>query len=268
MTSWYTDIPKDQHPAFIEDMVTRIAPGDPSLAFSKFADVLWQTSDLIDTTKLKEFLPHRSVDKLREDPLVPFVINLNPGAYKKSVFGTKLSDFDTQKEKLDRIYLQALLEKNEGKLMSPDANSTMRITYGNVQDYTAKNGKHFDIQTDMDGAMKKYKAGDDEFDLPKTWLDAYKQKNFGQYADHGTIPIDFITNNDITGGNSGSPVINGEGELIGLAFDSNWEAMSGEIAFNKDYKRTICVDVRYVLWCMDILGHADNLISELEIHKN
>ncbi|WP_439695065.1 S46 family peptidase [Mucilaginibacter sp. AW1-7] len=268
MTSWYTDIPKDQHPAFIEDMVTRIAPGDPSLAFSKFADVLWQTSDLIDTAKLKEFLPHRSVDKLREDPLVPFVINLNPGAYKKSVFGTKLSDFDEQKEKLDRIYLQALLEKNEGKLMSPDANSTMRITYGNVQDYTAKDGKHFDIQTDMDGAMKKYKAGDDEFDLPKTWLDAYKQKNFGQYADHGTIPIDFITNNDITGGNSGSPVINGEGELIGLAFDSNWEAMSGEIAFNKDYKRTICVDVRYVLWCMDILGHADNLISELEIHKN
>ncbi|AYL94404.1 S46 family peptidase [Mucilaginibacter celer] len=268
MTSWYIDIPADQHPAFIENIVTQIAPGNPSQAFTRFADYLWEKSNLIDTTKLKELLTDRTVEKLRGDALVPFVINLSPGSYKKAVFGTKLSDFDTQKEKLDRIYLQALLEKNKDKLMSPDANSTMRITYGKVQDYTSKDGKHFDIQTDIDGAMKKYKPGDDEFDLPASWLEAYKKKNFGQYADHGTLPIDFITNNDITGGNSGSPVINGDGELIGLAFDSNWEAMSGEIAFNKDYKRTICVDVRYVLWCMDILGHADNLISELEIHKN
>ncbi len=96
-----------------------------------------------------------------------------------------LRSVEMQKEKLDRLYLQALLEKNQGKLMSPDANSTMRITYGNVQDYTSKDGKHFDIQTDIDGAMKKYKPGDSEFDLPAAWLDAYKQKNFGQYADHG-----------------------------------------------------------------------------------
>src|SRR6202000_587887 len=106
-------------------------------------------------------------------------------AYKEQVFGTKISDFDTQKEKLDRIYLQALLEKNQGKLMSPDANSTMRITYGNVQDYTSKDGKHFETQTDIDGAMKKYKPGDSEFDLPASWLEAYKKKNYGRYADHG-----------------------------------------------------------------------------------
>lgn len=268
MASWYADVPKDQHPAFIEDVVTRFGPGDPSAAFSRFADYLWANSNMIDTVKLKAFLADRSVDKIREDVLTPYVIKLNPRTYKEDVFGTKISDFDTQKEKLDRLYLQALLEKNQGKLMSPDANSTMRITYGNVQDYTSKDGKHFDIQTDMDGVMKKYKAGDSEFDLPAAWLDAYKQKKFGQYADHGTVPVCFITNNDITGGNSGSPVINGDGELIGLAFDGNWEAMSGDIAFDKNYKRTICVDVRYVLWCIDVLGHADNLISELDIHKN
>jgi len=268
MTSYYNDVPKDQHPAFIEDIVKQIAPGDPTTAFSKFADYLWANSNFVDTTKLKNMLPNASVDLYKKDVALSYIINLNPREYSKTVFGTKIDDFENKKDELDRLYLQALLEKNQGSLMAPDANSTMRISYGVVQDYTAKDGKHFNIQTDLDGAVKKYKAGDSEFDLPASLLDAYKQKNFGQYADHGTLPVDFITNNDITGGNSGSPVINGDGELIGLAFDGNWEAMSGDIAFDKNYKRTICVDIRYVLWCMDILGHADNLIKELDVRKN
>ena len=115
--------------------------------------------------------------------------------------------------------------------------------------------------------MDKYIPGDDEFDLPKNLIEAYHNKNYGQYAENGTLPINFITNNDITGGNSGSPVINGKGELIGLAFDGNWEAMSGDIAFDKKYKRTIAVDIRYVLWCIDVLGGAKNIIDELDIRK-
>ncbi|TAG69785.1 MAG: serine protease, partial [Runella slithyformis] len=113
----------------------------------------------------------------------------------------------------------------------------------------------------------KYKPGDSEFDLPKNFFDLYNAKDFGQYADKdGQVPVAFITNNDITGGNSGSPVLNAKGELIGLAFDGNWEAMSGDIVFDKTYKRCINVDIRYVLWCIEKLGGSD-LVKELQIVK-
>jgi hypothetical protein len=268
MTAYYTDVPKDQHPEFIEAIVNTYSPGNAPAAFKKFADYLWANSNLINPEKLTAFMQNPSFDAVSKDPAVIYSINLNPQIYTKNVFGTKISDFEEKKADLDRLYQKALLEKNKDKLMYPDANSTMRISYGNVQDYTSKDNVKYPIQTNLDGVMAKYKPGDSEFDLPQSLVDAYKHKDFGQYGENGTVPVDFITNDDITGGNSGSPVINGNGELIGLAFDGNWDAMSGDIAFDKKYKRTICVDIRYVLWCMDILGHANNLISELDLHKN
>jgi hypothetical protein len=144
----------------------------------------------------------------------------------------------------------------------------MRISYGAIQNYSPKNGITYDIKTTIDGMVAKYQPGDDEFDLPKSLLEAYENKNFGQYAENGTLPVGFISNNDITGGNSGSPVLNGNGELIGIAFDGNWEAMSGDIAFDKQYKRTISVDIRFVLWCIEVLGGAKNIIDELDIKAN
>jgi hypothetical protein len=268
MVAYYKDVPMDQHPEFIEKIVSKYSPGNAAEAFSKFADYLWANSNMTNPDKLKAFMQNPSADAISNDPAVVYALNLNPRIYTKNVFGNKLSDFETRKAELDKLYLQALLEKNQGKLMYPDANSTMRITYGTLQPYTGIDNVKMPLQTNLDGVMAKYKPGDSEFDLPPSLIDAYKHKNFGQYAEHGTVPVDFITNDDITGGNSGSPVINGDGELIGLAFDGNWESMGSNIFFTKKYDRTICVDIRYVLWCIDILGHADNLISELDVHKN
>ena len=120
----------------------------------------------------------------------------------------------------------------------------------------------------MDGVVKKYKAGDDEFDLPTRMLEMQKNKDYGQYADkNGYMPVCFLTDNDITGGNSGSPVLNGKGELIGLAFDGNIEAMAGDVIFDKKLQRTINVDIRYVLWLIDKFSGAKNIIDELDIIK-
>ena len=118
----------------------------------------------------------------------------------------------------------------------------------------------------MDGVMAKYIPGNWEFDIPQDVLTLYENRDYGRYADeNGQLIVNFITTNDITGGNSGSPVINGEGELIGLAFDGNWEAMSGDIMFEKNVQRTICMDARYLLWCIEKVGKATNIINELTV---
>src|SRR5690606_31612119 len=120
--------------------------------------------------------------------------------------------------------------------------------------------------TRMDGLLDKYIPGDWEFDLPSDFIQLAQEGDWGRYADeNGDLIINFITDNDITGGNSGSPIINDKGELLGLAFDGNWEAMSGDISFDKKYKRTISVDIRFVLWLIEKYGKADNLIKEMDI---
>jgi hypothetical protein len=265
LTSFYQDVPKSQHPKFISQILEDYSKTTPGESFENFAENLWQQSNLINPGKIREFLANPSLEMLENDPAYKYARNLIPQDYIKSNFGTVLSDFQLEKNRLDNLYLKALLEKNTGVLSYPDANSTMRISYGTIQNYSPKDGIIYDIKTNIDGMIAKYQPGDDEFDLPKSLLDAYEKRNFGQYAENGTLPVAFISNNDITGGNSGSPVLNGNGELIGIAFDGNWEAMSGDIAFDKQYKRTISVDIRFVLWCIEVLGGAKNIIDELDI---
>ena len=150
----------------------------------------------------------------------------------------------------------------------PDANFTMRMTYGTVGDYNARDAVHYSYYTTLRGVMEKEDDSDDEFVVPQKLNDLYDAKDYGQYANEdGELVVCFITNNDITGGNSGSPVINGKGELIGCAFDGNWEAMSGDIAFEDRIQRTIAVDARYILFIIEKYGGATNIIEEMTIVK-
>jgi hypothetical protein len=158
------------------------------------------------------------------------------------------------------------MEINPSRTFYPDANSSQRLSYGTVQSYNPKDAVHYDYITTLEGVMEKYVPGDYEFDLPEKFLELYKAKDYGRYKmENGRLPVAFLTNNDITGGNSGSPVMDANGHIIGLAFDGNWEAMSGNIHFDEKYKRTINVDIRYVLWLIEKVGGASHIINEMTL---
>jgi hypothetical protein len=166
----------------------------------------------------------------------------------------------------NRLFVKGMIEMEADKTFYPDANSTMRLTYGTVGDYVPRDGVKYNYFTTLNGYIEKEIAGDPEFDVPSKLKELHQVKDYGRYADNdGSLHTCFLTNNDITGGNSGSPVINANGELIGLAFDGNWEAMSGDFAFEPELQKCINVDIRFVLWTIDKMAGAQNLIDELTI---
>jgi len=208
--------------------------------------------------------------KIDGDKLRQFV----NGVVEDQKLGTeKYAKIDENFAKNSRLFLDGLRKAQPEKVFYPDANSTMRLTYGTVQTLPERSDRNYkgikeNYYTDINGMVAKYKKGDEEFDLPKKVLDLAKKKDYGQYADkQGFMPINFLSNNDITGGNSGSPIIDGNGNLLGLAFDGNSEALSGDIVFEPNLQRTINVDVRYVLWVIDKYAGATRLISELTLVK-
>lgn len=163
-------------------------------------------------------------------------------------------------------YIAGTLEMREGEAIYPDANFSMRLTYGTVMPYYPRDAVFYDYYTTLDGVMEKEDPDNWEFVVPAKLKELWQNKDYGRYAlDNGKMPVCFIGNLDITGGNSGSPIMNGRGELIGLAFDGNWESMSGDIIFEPDLQRCINVDVRYVLFVIEKFGGATNLIEELDI---
>ncbi|WP_179336541.1 S46 family peptidase [Winogradskyella ludwigii] len=177
------------------------------------------------------------------------------------------NDFDAS----FRLLVKGLRESGLSDIKYPDANSTLRLSYGKVRALPAdkRNDANENNYTTFQGMIKKYKPNDPEFDLDQGMLDIYEKKDYGRYANkRGQLPVNFLTDNDITGGNSGSPVVNGKGELIGLAFDGNIEAMAGDVIFDKDLQRTINVDIRYVLWLIDKYSNAKHIVDELTIIDN
>lgn len=229
----------------------------------EWAEEIYEESIFVDSTRLKEFLNEPDFKTLDTDPAYKLVQGLLKGV--RSVYG-EVGAINASVSKAERLLLKGLRELDTGKKYYPDANSTLRMTYGEVLPYKAADAVYYDFKTTLEGVMEKEDPNSDEFIVPDKLKELYREKDYGRYADEdGNMYVCFLTTNDITGGNSGSPVINGKGHLIGVAFDGNWEAMSGDIFFENEIQRTINVDIRYVLFIVEKLGGAHNLINEMEI---
>ena len=235
-------------------------------SYRNWAASAFANSMILDDAKWKKFAEAPNMNELQNDPIFAMYSAFSKNWAK---YQPELTEFTAKNNELGHKYLKAWMEMNKGKVMYPDANFSMRTSYGKVASYKPRDAVRYDFVTTSAGLLEKYKPGDYEFDLPANQIELLKKKDFGQYADpvRKDLVIGFITTDDITGGNSGSPVINGSGELMGLAFDGNYEALSHKINFDKDLNRTICVDIRYVLWCVDKLGGASNIIQELKLVK-
>lgn len=235
--------------------------------FTSFVNNAFETSIFASKERVAAFLQNPSVEALNNDLLYKLSSDLLTQYRAKSDEQAQLeADFS----KAFRLMVDGMRKANPDVKYYPDANSTLRLTYGKVRALPAdkRNDAKENYYTTLDGTVAKYKPNDEEFDLPKKIIDLNKKKDYGRYADKaGHLPVNFLTDNDITGGNSGSPVLNGKGELIGLAFDGNIEAMAGDVIFDDELQRTINVDIRYVLWVIDKFSGAKHIVDELTIVK-
>ena len=267
---FYNDIDKSQHPiGFYENLKAAYGDLNEEATYKKWAKEVFSNTMIFDDAKWDAFIAKPDAAVLQADFAFAFA-----SAFVKN-YSTKYAPlyaaFVNKNNELGRAYMKGIMEMNPAavKKMYPDANFSMRVSYGNVKSYNPRDAVFYDYVCTAKGILEKYKKDDYEFDAPTKQIEMLKNKDYGQYMDKRTkdLVVTFITTNDITGGNSGSPVIDANGNLIGLAFDGNYEALSHKIAFDKDLNRTICVDVRYVLWCIDKLGGASNLIKELKLVK-
>ena len=235
--------------------------------FTQYVNEAFETSIFTSKDRIKAFLEVPNEAALANDPLQVLTLDLVSHFGKRSEELMKAqNDFGAS----FRLLVEGLRESKIGEIKYPDANSTLRLTYGKVRSLPAdkRNDAKINNYTTLAGQVKKYKKGDLEFDLPTKVLEMNSKKEFGRYADKdGSLHVNFLTDNDITGGNSGSPVLNGKGELIGLAFDGNIEAMAGDVIFDNKLQRTINVDIRYVLWAIENFSGAKHIVDEMTIVK-
>jgi hypothetical protein len=234
--------------------------------FSKLANDIYATSKLTSLAGAKELLSGKPADvikKINADKAYKF------GKELHSIFYTQLEPkfqaLNLQIEALQKEYMKALMEVFPNKRFFPDANSTLRVNYGMAQGYSPKDGVTYTTKTYLKGVMEKYIPGDYEFDVPQKLQDLYYAKDYGQYGENGKMPVNILSTNHMTGGNSGSPIIDANGNLIGLAFDTTWEGTMSDLYFDADIVRSIMVDIRYVLFIIDKYAGAKNLIEEMTL---
>src|SRR5690554_6682968 len=265
---YYNDIPAEMLPSLVKEagdkgqlskLVQKARKKSIFSSHEKFMkfDALVQKYD----EKSKGF----PLKQLEKDPLYQLIVAIDE-AYGKVTEEEEYIQAMNDIQRANRLFVKGYREMDKDKTFYPNANSTLRLTYGSILPYSPKEGVKYDIYTTLEEGLKKEDPNNPEFHVPEKLKELFKNKDFGRYANEkGEMVVNFISNNDITGGNSGSPVINADGHLIGTAFDGNWEAMSGDIFFEKDIQRSISCDIRYVLFIIEKYGEAHNLIEEMEI---
>ncbi len=233
---------------------------------AEITNEIYSTTNLTSLEGAQELLSGSAeevIKKLNEDKAHVFGKELHSIFYNK--IEPKFQQLNLEIEAVQKQYMKALMEVFPNERFFPDANSTLRVNYGMVQGYEPKDGVYYTTQTFLKGVMEKYVPGDYEFDVPQKLQDLYEAKDYGPYGENGKMPVNILSTNHMTGGNSGSPVVDAEGNLIGLAFDTTWEGTMSDLYFDADIVRSIMVDIRYVLFIIDKYAGATNLIEEMKI---
>jgi hypothetical protein len=253
-------VPEQYHPDIYRKINDEFG-GD----YEKYADWLFANTQFTSLENLMGLLKHADTQLLTKDPAMELALSTTDMGYELS--GQMMSSYE-KVLRGERELMAALMEMDADKTFYPDANFTQRMSYGTVNGYRPRDAVWYDYYTSSKGIMEKQKPGDPEFNVQDYILDDIRSDDFGPYADrNGVLRVNFLSNNDITGGNSGSPVFNGKAELVGLAFDGNWESLSGDILFEPEMQRTISVDIRYVLYMIDRVMDAPHIVKELKMTR-
>lgn len=254
---YFEEVSARFHPDFYKELTGKYKGN-----IDTYIDHVFDQSIFANEERLQAFLAHPRLKVLQNDPAFKAAMSAE---YLRRDMASQVKPALLKYRHGHRLFVDGLMAMQPAKAWYPDANFTMRLTYGKVIPYSPADAVSYHYQTTLGGVMEKEDPDNREFVVPAKLKELYKNKDFGSYANKGEMPVCFLTDNDITGGNSGSPVLDASGNLIGLAFDGNWEAMTGDIVFDPPIQRTICVDARYLLFLIDKFAGAGNLMDELTI---